>query len=507
LLKSFSHMRRLLLILCLVPLLLPAQRLERMGSAINSSIAPDYYPQISSSGKLFFFIRFGHPGNVTSSDEDIWYSEKQADGTWSKAKNAGAPLNNNNSNGVVSISADENTLYVANTYNADGSFKGGGISYSERTADGWSVPKPIIIRQYYNNSNNLQNFCFSPSRKQLFLSLQRRDSRGKVDLYVCFREKEGIYSPPVNLGSDINTPNDEFSPFMAADNRTLYFSSNRYGGEGKADIYVSRREGDSWKKWSTPENLGPIINSEGFDAFFSVTPNGKHAYFARRIDGDDDIFRVTLNESNTRPDPTVLVQGVVRNESTGDPLAAEIRYYDIETSEEMGLARSSAVDGAYKVLLPAGRRYSFRAERKDFFPISENLDLKKTVKYGEMKRDLRLVPLEKGSEIRLNNLFFATGKAELNSSSKLELDRLVRFLEENPDIRIEINGHTDSQGGLETNQTLSEDRASAVVVHLLTKGITPDRLNSRGFGESKPVASNTTTKGRAQNRRVTFRIL
>lgn len=501
------YMKPFVLALILIPLMLPAQRLERMSSAINSSSSPDYYPQISPSGKHFYFIRFGHPDNSTAFDEDIWYSSRQEDGSWSRAVNMGKPLNNVGSNGVISISADENTLYLANTYEEDGSYKGGGLSYSERTADGWSMPKKIIIRQFYNQSNNLQNFCFSPSRKQLLLSLQRRDTRGGVDLYVCFRESEGIYSPPVNLGSDINMPDNEFSPFIAADNRTLYFSSNRRGGEGESDIYVSRREDNSWKRWSTPENLGPVVNSPGFDAFYSVTPAGDYAYFSRRVDKADDIFRIALNEKDARPDPTVLVKGFVRNADTDDPVAAEIRYFDIETSEEIGLAHSSQVDGAYQVLLPAGKRYSFRAEKSGFFSISENLDLKNTKSYEELDKDLRLAPLESGKEIRLNNLFFKTGKAELNDNSMQELGRLVSFLEENPELRIEINGHTDSQGGDDTNQVLSEDRARAVVVHLLTRGISPDRLNSRGFGETRPVATNDTSTGRAKNRRVTFRIL
>ena len=216
---------------------------------------------------------------------------------------------------------------------------------------------------------------------------------------------------------------------------------------------------------------------------------------------------MTHGGNDARPDPTILVSGVVRNEETGDPLSAEIRYFDIETSEEIGLARSSQVDGAYQVLLPTGRSYSFRAEKEGFFSINENIDLKKTVKYGEISRDLRLAPIGSGSEIRLNNLFFTTGKADLSSNSRQELEELVLFLETNSDIRIEINGHTDSQGGIETNQALSEERARAVVVHLLTKGISPDRLSSRGFGESRPEANNDTASGRAKNRRVTFRIL
>jgi OOP family OmpA-OmpF porin len=498
---------RVLFLLLFFSGILFAQRVERLGPAVNSDEVSDYYPMVSPSGKQLYFIRLGHKDNLGSFDEDIWMSKRGTSGEWTPAVNIDRPLNNEGDNGVISISADENTLYIANTYKEDGSFAGGGLSYSERTTDGWSLPKKIIIRQFYNQSQQLQNFCFSPSRKQLFMSLKRRDSKGGVDLYVAFREGEGLYGPPVNLGNAINTPENEFSPFIAADNKTLFFSSTRAGGIGKADIYVSKRLDDSWKNWTTPKNLGRPINSSGFDAFYTVAASGDFAYFASKTAKGYDLYQVALGEDDYKPEPTVLVSGVVRNNQNGDPLSAEIRYFDLETSEEIGLARSSGVDGKYQVLLPSGRSYSFRAEKEGFFPISENLDLRNTSKYEERKRDLGLAPAEVGSEIRLNNLFFETGKADLSDNSRLELEKLVSFLNENPAMRIEINGHTDNVGSESTNQKLSEERARAVVVYLLTKEITPDRLSSRGFGENRPVSSNATASGRAQNRRVTFKIL
>jgi outer membrane protein OmpA-like peptidoglycan-associated protein len=339
------------------------------------------------------------------------------------------------------------------------------------------------------------------------MSLKRRDGKGGIDLYVSFREGQGLYGPPINLGNVINTPDNEFSPFIAADNKTLFFSSTRPGGLGKADIYVTKRLDNSWKNWSTPKNLERPINSSGFDAFYSVASAGDYAYFSSKTAKGYDVYQVALGENDYKPEPTVLVSGVVRNEKTGEPMTAEIRYFDLETSEEIGIAKSSAVDGKYQVLLPTGRSYSFRAEKEGFFPISENLNLKKTNRYEEQKKDLRLAPIESGNEIRLNNLFFATGKADLNDDSRLELEKLISFLETNPEMRIEINGHTDNVGNEDANQKLSEDRARAVVVYLLTKGIDPNRLSSRGYGESRPVSSNSTTAGKAQNRRVTFRIL
>ena len=247
---------RLFFLLIFLSGLLFAQRVERLGSSVNSDEVSDYYPMISPSGKHLYFIRLGHSENMGDFDEDIWVSEQSSSGGWQMAENIGSPLNNKGNNGVISISADENTLYIANIYNEDGSFAGGGLSYSERTSDGWSMPKKIIIRQFYNKSQQLQNFCFSPSRKQLFMSLQRRDSKGGIDLYVSFREGEGLYGPPINLGNAINTPENEFSPFIAADNKTLFFSSSRRGGIGGADIYVAKRLDESWTYWSTPKNLG-----------------------------------------------------------------------------------------------------------------------------------------------------------------------------------------------------------------------------------------------------------
>jgi outer membrane protein OmpA-like peptidoglycan-associated protein len=173
----------------------------------------------------------------------------------------------------------------------------------------------------------------------------------------------------------------------------------------------------------------------------------------------------------------------------------------------MGLATSNPTDGSYKIVLPAGQVYSFLAEKDDFYPISENFDVQKLTEYKEIEKNLYLAPIEVGSIIRMNNLFFDFGKSDLRPESFPELDRAVDFLNKYPSITIEVGGHTDNVGSDGDNKKLSQERAKSVENYLLKKSISAARLQSAGYGESKPVTKNDTDENRQMNRRVEFIIL
>lgn len=509
--------RSLILIICILQFSVKAQnkninlikgadkkiKKENLGENINSPFT-EIAPVISSDGKTLYFSRNKHPKNYSSKD-DIWFSTMKADGTWEKAQNIGKPINNKVSNNIISISPDGNTMYVLHNYNKDGSFKSVGLSVSNKIEKGWNIPKSITINGFYNKSNFI-GYCFSADRKVLIMYLQRDDTFGDLDLYVSFIQEDKTWSEPKNLGSTINSPKGEATPFLAADNTTLYYASSGKPGYGSYDIFMSRRLDDTWTNWSEPQNLGNSINSPGFDAYYSVPASGEYAYLVSSLNsvGAEDIFRIKLPEA-ARPKPVVLIRGKVLDKNK-NPISTEIKYYDLESGKEIGLASSSVKDGSYQIVLPAGKKYSFLAEKKGYFAVSENMDLSKLDKYEEMQRDLYLFPIKKDEEIRLNSLFFETAKSHLKQESHVELNRLIKFLKDNPKIKIEIGGHTDSKGSDSYNYRLSEKRAKAVVKYLKTK-IKTNRLKAKGYGETKAVGDNSTEEGRAKNRRVEFKIL
>ncbi len=477
---------------------------ENLGPNINGEFS-DRAPVISPDGRTLYFIKQDY-SEIKDESQEVYYSTLNDDGNWAEAKNIGKPINNKAPNNVVSVSADGNTLIVTNTYKPDGSIKGAGISTSQKTDEGWTLPKDVIIDDYYNYAKYTE-FCLSSNKKVLIMTISRNPNSKKQALYVSFK-KESSYSSPLYMGDVINSKGEETTPFLAPDDKTLYFSSNGHLGYGGFDIFVSRRLDDSWTNWSTPENLGPEFNTRESDLFFSTSAKGDYAYLSSNQNslGKDDIFRIKLVEG-AKPTPVTLIKGKVLNAKTKEPIFAEIIYQNLNTSEEVGRASTNPNTGDYQIVLPSGVMYGFMAQKVNFYPVSNYVDATALKEYNEINYDLLLNPIEVGESIRLNNLFFDTDKSELKSTSFPELERLVDFMKANPKIVIEISGHTDNVGAAAYNQTLSDERAKSVLNYLISKGIHAKRLTSKGFGLSKPVASNDTEEGKAINRRVEMKIL
>jgi len=288
----------------------------------------------------------------------------------------------------------------------------------------------------------------------------------------------------------------------------LYFSSNREGGLGDNDIWKTTRLDDTWQNWSAPQNLGATINSDAWDAYFSLDAKGEYAYMtsSKNSLGGSDIVKIKLAVEN-KPQPVVLIKGRVLNKSTNAPIQASIRYEDLSTGKNEGIAISDPVAGKYQIALPYGKNYGFNASADGFMPVSENIDLSKVSEYKEMIRDLYLLPIEKGQVVRINNVFFEFAKAELKLESFPELNRLVELMQKNPNMKIELGGHTDNVGSEESNLKLSSDRTLSIQTYLVSKGIVADRIKAKGYGKSSPVVDNDTEEHRALNRRVEFTIL
>ncbi len=499
-----------------------AQKIENLGNMVNSEYN-EINPLISPDGKMLFFARVSHPQNTngTNGSQDIWYSELQND-QWSLARRMGSPLNKDEYNCAYSITPDGNKLLIMGAYDK-GNYETRGFSMSNRTANGWSQPQKLNIPNLESLSKGVyMSGVLSNDGKTLLMSFSEKRKSTKDDLYASFQQKNGTWSRIVYLGNDICTEEfTETTPFLASDGVTLYFSSDRTGGQGSNDIYYTKRLDKTWEKWSKPVNLGPVINTEGYDAYYTVAASGDYAYMVSKKNtlGKGDIIRVKLRGEGSQPtdtnvpvapapEPVVLVSGKVIDPKTGKPIEAKIIYENLSDGVEIGTAQTNPLTGEYKIVLPKGKKYAFRAIAKDYLAESQSIDLTNIDTYKEITNsNLKLVAIEEGAKIALNNLFFDTGKADVRPDSYPELDRIALSVTENPKLVIEIGGHTDNVGKDEANQILSQGRADSVREYIIGKGVEPDRIKSKGYGETQPIQTNDTDEGRQANRRVEVKIL
>jgi outer membrane protein OmpA-like peptidoglycan-associated protein len=483
--------------------------MSTMDKGLNT-VYSELLPMVTPDGRTMYFVRDGHPLNTNGAagSQDVWVSDVSNGVANATATRMGLPFNDQKYNSVCGVSPDENTLIIKNAYK-NGVYEGSGYSMVYRTKDGWSQPQALDIKDYKNmTKGRYVGAYWTQDGKSLVMCFSESSTSDLQDLYVSHKQPDGSWSRPLNLGEEINTKQGEHSPFLASDGKTLYFSSNREGGQGDYDIWYSKRMDDSWTKWSKPVNMGSEVNTNAFDAYYTIDAKGEYAYMVSSKDskGQEDIVRIKLAQE-AQPDPVVLIKGRVLNAKTNEPLEANIAYNGLVDGKNYGIARTNPATGEYKIVLPYGVKYDFSANAANFIGVSETMDLTSVGGYQEITKDLYLVPIEVGSTVRLNNIFFETGKSELKSDSYNELNRVVELLKQNPSMTIELSGHTDNVGNDASNKKLSQDRANACKAYLESKGIDASRLKAVGYGKDKPVADNGTEEGKALNRRVEFTIL
>lgn len=494
---------------------------QGLDEKVNSEYS-ELNPLLSPDGKTLYFSRKNHPENVggVTDKEDIWYSELDSTGHWKLAQNL-TPLNTagpNFINHISSVTPDGKSAVVllGNQYNEKGKLLAG-VSVSTNVAGNWTKPQTLTIEDDYN-FNEKANYFLANNRRTLLLSVEREDSEGDRDLYVSFQNADSTWTRPLNLGKSINTASEESSPFLAADDKTLYFSSKGFSGYGGSDIYMTKRLDDTWTNWSEPENLGAEINSTKEDVFFNIPANSDYAYYSRGItETNTDIYRVKLPIMNS-PELWVTVRGKLIDGKTGLPLAAKIIYERLPDGVEAGVTQTNPTTGEYEIRLPAGHQYGVRAEAKDHLSENQNLDLT-NVKGDQVidHRDFKLnpvvmetitaVPIEENATIVLNNIFFDFDSHVLRDNSKPELNRIVTMMKERASMQVEIAGHTDATGPDNYNMGLSERRAKSVSKYLGSQGVDEKRISVVFYGETKPIADNKTKEGQRKNRRVEFKVV
>lgn len=481
---------------------------QRLSENVNSTCG-ELVPILSSDGKSLIFLRDNCSTNMAGAQPkncDIYISQK-TNNEWSLAENIGKPISNKGNNAAFAVSPDGNNILIKGSYKKNGQFDPmGGLSLSHKTKDGWSEPELMDIKNYYTQTDVI-NFFLADDWKTLILAIQRDDSYGAADLYVSFRTNENSWTEPKHMGPVINSTNTDFSPYLAPDGKTLYFASYTLPGYGSADMFMSKRLDDSWENWSEPINLGPEINSSGFDAYYRITTDGNKAYYvSSNGSNSSDIYMVDLPES-IKPEPVVLITGKVINSKTNEPISANIYYENLSSNKEMGQTSSSPDNGYYSIVLPFGNQVGFRASSNGYISSNENLDLTEFQNFQTIERDIFLTPIEIGQVVKLNNIFFETGKSSLLIESYPELDRLVQLMKENPKMKIELLGHTDNVGSDQSNLNLSNERVTSVKNYLIKNGIDETRIIGKGYGSASPIAPNDNDENRQLNRRVELKVL
>jgi outer membrane protein OmpA-like peptidoglycan-associated protein/Tol biopolymer transport system component len=503
--------------------------IENLGTVVNSEIS-EYSPLISSDGNMLIFTSNRDAGPKGEKLEKIYVSYRTGT-NWTEPKKLSNNLNTPDYNdAAASLSPDGKTLFL---YSEDGA---GDIYTSTFNGTDWSKPVPlnknINTAQYWETCASI-----SPDGKKLYFASNRPDGYGELDIYVSELDSKGQWGKAVNLGPTVNTPGNDDSPYIHYDGVTLYFSSDGHPKLGNSDIFVTELRNN---KWTKPENIGYPINSWEYDGFFSMAPDKKTAYYATVKEGGfgaADIYSIKFLEPKYKPKPkpvvveapkkkknedyvdpliksmrdqkaVTILRGTVIDEIDAKPLEATITLVNNETGKVMSKITSDPETGDFELTIPHGSNYGVSSEKVGYLFTSFNFNMPKDFEYQELDTHIIMPRAEVGSKVILRNVFFDVGKADLKQQSIAEVEKIISLLTANPELKVQINGHTDNTGNAASNKALSLRRASAVVDYLISKGIDSSRVTAKGYGSERPIVSNDEEiGGREINRRSEIEII
>ncbi len=477
---------------------------ERLPNTINTA-DDEYWPGLSIDRKSLYFTRLvKNPGQLPQ--EDFFVSELGESG-WREAVPL-TEINTPENEGAQCLSADGNLLFftACNRHSGLGSCD---IYYSVKSNGVWSAPvnagKPVNSPAWEAQPS------ISSDGRFLYFSSNRPGGKGKKDIWraeIRGFDPQGTirWGEPANLGDSINTPGDETSPFIHPGNKNFYFASDYHTGMGGFDLFMSRISGDSL--FSSPINLGYPLNTVNDEQGLHISADGLTAFFSSRRDSLSgvDIYSFALDES-IRPHPATYVRAKVADAETGKPVQSLVELTNLSENQERFQSKNTDSAGELLLCLPAGSNYSFSVAKQGYLFYSNTFDLRESRQiYNPYELEITLAPVISGAEMNLYNIYFETDSFRILPESVPELQRLTAFLEENPSLKVEIQGHTDNTGNENKNLVLSEKRAFSVVEYLSENKIDKNRLSWKGYGEKRPVTENETAEGRRMNRRTTVKI-
>lgn len=466
-----------------------------MGDSINSEV-DEYLPSLTADDETLIFTR------RTAQSEDFYVSYR-VDSHWTMAEPLPKPLNSVQNEGAHCLTADGNTMFFTACYRND-TYGGCDLYYSKKTVFGWD--RPINLGSTINTEHWESQPTISYDGKTLYFISNRPNGYGGSDIWFSKLQKDSSWGVPENLGPIVNSRKDDISPYIHPDDQTLYFASEGLPGMGKLDIYFSKRGNDG--QWETPVNLGYPINTEKDESSLFVNLSGRIAMFssqARESKGANDIYYFELPET-LRPEKVIYVKGEVRDKSDKRPLNSLVDVVDLSTGNVVHSAETFVTDGKFLISLPAGKSFAFNVSRPGYLLYSENFTVD-TTQSSSTVYNIALEKIQLGSEVILKNIFYQSNAFTLEERSAAELEKLALFLQKNPGMVVEIQGHTDNVGSKSYNKELSHNRAKTVYEALLQLGVQAKQLVFQGYGDSQAVADNSTESGRAINRRTQFKVL
>jgi len=481
-----------------------AYKLRPLSDTVNAFVM-QYFPVLTADQQqLIFTRRLGSGGN---DDEDLVISRKDARGRWTEPESISPNINSSLNEGTCTISADGRKLIFTSCVGRKG-YGSCDLYESVRIGDQWTTPKnlgPNVNSAEWESQPSL-----SADGRTLYFVSDRRGGIGRRDIWVSYLDENGEWTRAKNLGKPVNTVYDEISPFIHVNNRVLYFASNGLVGFGGYDIYFS--ELDTAGQWSAPRNIGSPINNHEDQFSLFITSDGKKGYYSHEEVKDagytaSRIFEIEIPKDQQIRYKSNYVKGVVRDKQNREPLGASIELINLETGATESLVASDSVTGAYLIVLTQGAEYALYVNKKNYLFRSLNFNYSELRDYEPIVLDIDLERASEGTSAVLENIFFDVDKYDLKEKSVTELRKIIRFLMENPAVRVEISGHTDNTGSAAYNLQLSERRAQSVMDYLVSHGISTERLIPKGYGSQQPIASNDSEEGRQANRRIEFKII
>ena len=470
---------------------------KSMGDTVNF-LNSQFFPVMTADDETLIFT-----GLTENKDENIYITHR-IPGGWDVPEEISKTINTDNNEGTCSISADGRTL-VLTACNRPDSYGGCDLYISKKQGNEWSVPQNL--GETINSRSWESQPSLSADGRTLYFASDRRGGQGKLDIWYSVLKNKNIWSEPKNLGPSINTPDDDNAPFIHANGRTLFFASNGLPGMGGFDIFLSQKIDTSW---SAPKNIGYPINTQTDQVALYISANGKKAYYTD--DNSDKTAGRSLLYTFDLPDtlknmvtPTRYAKGKIFDKKTQKPLSSSIELYDLKVQQKVAEFSSDALSGSFLAVLNKGSEYAFYVSKPGYLFKSLTFSVADTV--SSVNLEIPLEAIEKDRAEILNNIFFNSGEFTLDDKSKVELDRMVEFLRNNKQISIEISGHTDDVGTDQVNLELSKKRAQSVMDYLQKSGIEAVRLTSKGYGETKPVTKNDSEENRHKNRRIEWRVL
>lgn len=531
-------MRLVFIFFLVFPFVPRAQGTQDTFQAVNSPY-DEKNPVVSADGNTLFLTISNHPDNIGGKRDpgDIWISRKIGS-EWSAPVHGGTMLNNRAYNAVAGISANGDQLFLHGHYTSSGALaKTQGIAVSRNTGAGWSQPENINI-PYFMNKSGIICGMVTPDNSVFVFSAVSYGTYGVDDIYVTLK-KDGRWTEPRNLGHTINTQFQELTPSLSEDKKTLYFSTNGRNGSGSFDVYAATRLDDTWTAWSEPMNLGAKINSKGRELYYHPYARFGFSLYTSTISSDgygdirmvgpglpvplaDSLLYASADAENTEPPRSVeelpltgankvtnieeapgemkvlKVHGTITDAKTGESVPARISFSSAGLDDQHTMTEG----GNYSIDVPASN-YAIKIEAEGYISALEKLDV---ASFGmpDLEMNFRLQPVEVGTTVNLKNVLFAQGRTDILPESFPELDLVVAFLKNNPKVRIELMGHTDGRGNPADNVKLSQERVDKVKDYLVSRGIERRRISGKGYGGSRPIASNDTEESRRMNRRVEF---